>query len=210
MAPVVNLPSGFYQATIRMVGAAVPRGAAVVFGGLVPTTGTPTPTTVGNSVKTAFTTGTGIYSPGGAFTTQMTIVDVLVKFGPLDIGPSAVTSIGAQAGLAGGDPVAPNTSVLVSKFTALGGHVGRGRMFLPGFVESGVGAGGLISGAQVSALQSAVDFTYNTLISQGCPMYLLHRYDPAGTPPTSPRAPSAVTSMSVSGLVATQRNRLRR
>lgn len=207
MSERLNLPSGFYQATLRFVGSAIPRGAAVVFGGTAPVGASPSD--IGTMIKTATTSGSSApWSAGNGFSPLISIADVLVKLGPLDIGPAAVYPINAGAGSAAGDAVPPNISLLVSKFTALGGHKGRGRMFIPGLVEGQVQTGGIIVAGSLTSLQNSFNWMLNQMDTNGIDMHLLHRYDPAKG--ESPRAPSQVTSLVVSSTVATQRHRLRR
>ena len=205
MAPVVNLPAGYAMSTLTFRGAAVPLGAAVVLGHQL--TGTSqTAAGVAGVVAGAWTAG--LFSSGGPYPPSLILDTVLVKFGPLATGPSAVAAVGTAAGSGGGEAYNPGTAILVSKFTALGGRRGRGRMYLPPLTESGITEGGKLLAAQVTNLQGYANSFLASLNTGNVPMVLLHRYDPdAGE---SPVAPTLVTGLTVQATLATQRGRLRR
>jgi hypothetical protein len=211
MALVVNLPTGYYQATFRFSGAAVPNGAAIVFGGAIPPTGTPTPTSVGALLKTAWFTSGSIYGTGSSFVNSVQCSDILVKFGPLVDGASGLTTVAQTLGSGTPPGANPNSAMLVSKITALGGHVGRGRIYLPGLVATTIGQDGNLTTAIVNAVQAAANTTLTAMSTAQIPMYLLHVYSTGPVPAaTTPRAPTLVTSLVVSPKAATQRDRLRR
>lgn len=207
MAMTLNLPTGYYMATLRFGGTAAPRGAAITWGGKL-NDGTDTPATVGSQIATIVRNASGPFNTaGGPTVNTLTFVDILVKFGPLATGPAAITGVGAAAGAGGGDAYAPNCALLASKTTLLGGRHGRGRMYVPGLAEGDVVAGGnLASGVQADR-QSKWTYVAQQLVIADIPMYLLHRYDPdLGQ---TPMAPTFVESVLISGQVASQRNRLR-
>jgi hypothetical protein len=194
---------------LHFSGAALPLGATVTFGGKVPTTGTPTPSSVGTSIKNNWKATGGIFEPSGLWAATVTWVDILVKFGPFEDGPSAVTPVGGAIGAGGGDAVPPSVTLLVQKLTTIGGHVGRGRMFMPGLLEAVVDVGGLVSSGAVTSLQANFNKTLTDMDTGLIPMYLLHNFDPDDDEDT-PRDPTKVTSLVVQSRIATQRHRNRR
>lgn len=95
-----------------------------------------------------------------------------------------------------------NTSVLVTKRTAVGGRKNRGRMFLPGFCdEASVGPSGLMSVPELNSISAACIQWYDDLIAAGYVPYILHD-DPDDEP-------TQITGLQVQQLLATQRRRLR-
>lgn len=114
----------------------------------------------------------------------------------------------ANTGGLGNDAPPQNTAVLVQKRTALGGRRNRGRMYLPGFtVETQVTSRGTLDGAALTAKQEVINEWAAALTTPGgglisMPPVILHSEVPAG--------PTPITEFRVSGVVATQRRRLRR
>ena len=123
-----------------------------------------------------------------------------VKAGPNETGPVGEFT-GVEVGGAGGTFASPNLAYLVEKHTALGGRKGRGRMFLPGVTEGGIGGSGDLD------LTVLGDFTTNlanwldALGGVGVEPVVLHSDETAPTP---------ITAFVIDPKVATQRNRLRR
>lgn len=64
-----------------------------------------------------------------------------------------------------------------------------------------VGSAGVFSGADLTAQQTRFDDLLDALLTRTIPMYLFHSTPEIG--------PYLVTSLSVSGLLATQRSRIR-
>lgn len=116
----------------------------------------------------------------------------------------------AQRALAGTESKTPhtnNTSLLLTKRTALAGRRGRGRMYLPMFCvgEGDVTATGFITSSLRDAIQPLMD---NWLTSTtGYPKVLFHDVNPENP---VPMAPTPITSVILSNRVATQRRRMRR
>lgn len=127
---------------------------------------------------------------------QMLRVSVLQNPG----GVSAVVA-SAVTGPGGGSALAPNTSYLIRKSTALGGREGRGRIYMPGPMTSTVNEGGTLTVATITNLNTAFTAFNTNLGSNSIEMYLLHS--------AAVTAPSPVLSLSADALVATQRRRLR-
>jgi hypothetical protein len=207
MAPILNLPGGFWMAAVHIGGTALPLGATFTFGGIV--NGTDTPTVTANAIKTALRATNGPFDITKTFMSSVaTLQDILVKYGPLETGPAATVADGGVLGNGGGDAATPATALVINKSTLIGGKRGRGRMFIPGLNEGNVGTGGLVVAATVTALQAAWSQFQLALQNAGRPMYILHRYDPAlGQVPMDP---TGVTSLEVQSLCGTQRQRMRR
>ena len=191
------IPAGFCQVNLFFTGASVPTGAQCTFA-LDAQAFAGDPTAIGNVVIDAYT--------AAGFTLNLAndvdLTKVLVKEGPNATGPSAEVATGLDS--AGGTAGTPNTAVLVSKNTALGGRQGRGRMFLPGVQEDQISAAGIIAPAVVAALQSDVETFFGDIAVSDLFAVLLH--DEA-SPITTP---TPVTSFTVQSTAATQRRRMRR
>lgn len=115
-----------------------------------------------------------------------------------------------QQGSSAAEKLPQNCALLIQKQTARAGRPGKGRMFLPNYIgESTVSDVGVISNSERTALQTQFTNWLADLIappdSEPLPMVLLHNGGaPGGT------TPSVVNFLNVSGLIATQRRRLRR
>jgi hypothetical protein len=207
MAPVLNLPAGFALVTYVWTGSAVPTGAVSTFGIAVPA-GETNPNTTATGIGSDTTTlGTGWFPSGNAWPTSLTLARVVVKFGPLDTGPTGEATINVTGGAAG-DAYAPNAALMVTKSTALGGRRGKGRMFLPPLTENGIQAFGVIDPAQVATIQGRLNTWRDALVADGRVPHLLHRHDPALG--QTPVPPTPITTFTLQGTVFTQRRRLHR
>jgi len=97
----------------------------------------------------------------------------------------------------------PNVSVLIQKNTARGGRKGKGRMFTPFMFTSrtNIDAAGVISGSDVTTIQSLWASAFTALATSDVVPVLLH---------SDGSTPDLITSITVKSLVATQRRRLHR
>lgn len=95
----------------------------------------------------------------------------------------------------------PQVAALVSKRTGLGGRRNRGRLYLPGVVETSVDGGGYLTGTFATDLATAVGNWLDETVDVEMPMVLLHG--------SAPSDPTPITSLVLSPKVATQRRRLR-
>lgn len=189
----MNIPTGFAQVNYFFTGA-LPRGAQVTFGIENPNHEPP-------SVL--------IEAMGGAYnqwirphaTNQTTMSGILVKCGPNDTGASGEQVYGSTGLKIAGD-VMPNVALLVKKNTLLGGRKGRGRFYWPILGEVNIDNGGYIVDGFRQEMQDAFDSFLQALADPQHGMFLLH--NDVGV------APSRVTKLSVDGLIATQRRRLRK
>lgn len=120
------------------------------------------------------------------------------------IDPLTIVYTDTDTGSLSFNGVSPNTAVLVSKVTGVGGRRNKGRMFLPGLLaNSDVGETGLLGGAQLTAIQADVNDWFDVLETNATPMYILHNDPPVGVTPT------LVSALTVEPLAATQRRRMR-
>lgn len=190
------IPQNMSQCNLKFTGAGLPHGAQVTFA--VANTNDKSPLAVAQVVKDAWGT-CGIMN---MLVNSVTFSSILVKNGPNDLGPAAELAVTFPgAGISEG--ITPNVAVLVRKNTAVGGHTGSGRMFIPGWGEANVDAAGKIASAALGSMQTACNALHDQLVTQQHPMFLLH------TREDHPIGPLGVTSLSVQSLVATQRRRLR-
>lgn len=118
---------------------------------------------------------------------------------------ATVTGPGSAEGLP------QNCALLIRKRTDLAGKRGRGRLYLPGIEEGLVTSAGVVSPAAVASFQTQVDAWYTDLTTTGGgfepnPPVVLHRSEGIGAEP----APTPITVFVVDGVIATQRQRLRR
>lgn len=187
------IPVGNGQANIRFTGPAAPRGSEVTLGldlDLVAT-----PAEVAELVAANWVTNCLVLQ-----SSNIVLEEVYVKFGSNATGAAGIFTVGS-AGSLGTGTVTPQVALLVRKNTGQGGRQGRGRMYVPGLVETDVEPGGEVQGPDVQAWQDAMDAFYTQLVADDIPPLLLHSTD------TVP--PYAITSFTVDALTATQRRRLR-
>lgn len=125
--------------------------------------------------------------------------------GPLVYDSSLTGVTGANTG----NPLPQNCAWLMRKRTDLAGRRGRGRMYIPGVMESEVSPTGVIDTTTVTGLQAAADDFYDRLTTgvdqAATPPVVLHRSEGIGEEP----APTPITSFTVDSVIATQRRRLR-
>jgi hypothetical protein len=96
----------------------------------------------------------------------------------------------------------PNVAVLAKKITPTTGRHGRGRMFLPWFIDKGsIDENGQLDGTQRGNIEAVLDALVGGLIAANVTMVILH---------ANGSAPSVVTDIVVDALVGTQRKRLGR
>lgn len=192
------IPADFAQANFRFTGVALPNGAELTLGldiALYP--GTPA----------ALATGLGADFVSSGFlplmSSEVSMSSVLVKFGPNATGPSAVSPV-AGGGTGASTSVTPNVTTLIRKNTAFGGRSGRGRWYFPGCNEANVANNGDVSGAYITAMNTALITFLGKIETRDVTPVLLHGVDAPLTIPTP------ITSMQCQPLAATQRRRLRR
>lgn len=192
--PVVIIPVGYSQVNLIFTGTAIPTGAQVTFG--VENASGLTPLAIGALVSGNWT------SAGMTISHVATCLlsGVLVKNGPNATGPAAQFSV-ATPGTSPGVTGYAGASTLARKNTASGGRRGRGRMYLPGIAEAEIDPGGALGGGFRTSVQTACTALLAAQIADAIPMVLLH---------SDATTPTAVTSITVDAIVATQRRRQRR
>lgn len=187
------IPTGYAEVSLNFIGAAVPRGAVCTFG--VEDVASVGPTQIAIEVQAAYVTE---ITPD--LVTSITLSSIRVKMGPNDTGPMVDYATNNSGG-SSQDSVVPNAAMLISKVTAVGGRKGRGRMFHPGYGESGMEDGGVWLPAGLAAFQQNWTDFLGLLAFNDVPMVLLHS-QPIITP-------NLVTSLVLQPRAATQKRRLR-
>lgn len=99
----------------------------------------------------------------------------------------------------------PQVAVLIRKVTGAAGRANRGRMFVPGALESSMLPNGELDTTPHAAWQSAATALFTALGAMGAQPFLLHSPPKVGSTPP----PTAITSFSVDATSATQRRRIR-
>lgn len=190
----MTIPSGFGQITIAHIGGGI-VGEAVWTLGFDNNAGD-------TAAEIASNTATNLSALDytDLLSASVTVTEVRVKLGPDATGPSAVETFGDN-GTVGGHAAPPNVAMLVHKNTPLGGRQGRGRLFVPGLAEAALDQNGLLTGEQVTAAQTFFTGLAATMILGAIPAHLLH---------ANALSPTAIDSLIVDSLSATQRRRLRR
>lgn len=115
----------------------------------------------------------------------------------------------STGGRASSNLLTQNTAWLVKKLTAEGGRRNKGRQFWPGVPDVSVNDVGVLNANEVTDWNTALA-TYRTgaLASDRIArLVLFHTLPPAST---NPLAPTTITALIMDGMVATQRQRLRR
>jgi hypothetical protein len=135
--------------------------------------------------------------------TSLTLLDcheVRNIAGALQEGDSVTAPIARSTG---GQPVPPNTALLVRKGTGIIGKHFRGRSYIPGLPASATdSAQANVRTTPLAAYQADATAWLTALTAETSPMYLLHR--------SLAVAPTLVTDLGVEALLATQSRRLRK
>lgn len=191
---------GYAQIAIQMTHANNPRPAYITFG--VQPTSTD-PQVICGQVQTALVGSGGFQS---SMDSEVQFTEIRCSLGT-DGSEDLVGAIASTlAGLNALTSPPSNCAVLVHKRTARGGRRGRGRMYIPWFVnESSIDEAGLITSSTVTILQSIMNDFLAKLTAQNVPMVVLH--DPGKT---VQGAPNAVVALTPDKIIGTQRRRLGR
>lgn len=187
------IPVGFAQINWRFVGSSMPNGAEVTLGC------NPDPSL--SPAETAEAAhGAVAVEVMPIVSSEVVLLDTLVKFGPNATGPSAVAGE-AVAGSAAATTVAPQVAVLVRKVTLAGGRESRGRMYWPGAIDSQIGGDGALDSTAVTNWAGAMDALLTALETALIFPVILHN---------SVNAPTTIVDFNLDARVATQRRRNRR
>lgn len=187
------IPADFAQVNFKYGGLAAPTGAENVIGVLIGADTDPADTA-------AHAIAAWTDNIAALVVNDLTLVSVLVKYGPNATGLAAEVGSG-QTGAAGGAGMTPQNALLVRKNTTHGGRKGRGRLFLPGITEGTADESGTISGGTVAIYQAGFDGFLADLTAAGNTPFLLHN---------DATEPYEITSFSVQALMATIKDRIRR
>jgi hypothetical protein len=191
------IPSGYAQINWQFTGTSCPLGADVTLGVDV-SSYAGTAQDAANDARDIWVT-----EMLPQMVSTVTLSNTHVKFGPNATGPAADSGSSNVGG--GGNPgIAPQVAVLIHKATLFGGHAGRGRMFVPGAMESDVNNAGILDSGTLGAWQGNADSLLSALATALLIPVLLHS---AGSPLSTP---STILSLDVDSKVSTQRRRLRR
>jgi len=167
------------------------------------------PATVASAVYVAFIAASSL----------KTLVDSDVVIGPTTayLGTDGAEDLAGvhtatTVGSAGASAIHQGSAVLLTKLTARGGRRGKGRMYLPWSVAPGnVDETGTIGAGTVTAINAAASTFLSALNSGQVPMMLLHKQHVRKDGSVSiPPAADAVTGLTVSSLISSQRRRLGR
>lgn len=190
----MTIPLHFSQVNIQVTGTALPTGAEMTFGVSNPTDFPPDQ--VGGFVATNWDTAV----VQAFFASTSAITAIKVKNGTDATGPSAVFGCNLP-GLGSATAVPPNVSILVHKITGAGGRQGRGRMYMPCWVEGTVDHAGVVDATLRANLQTNLNNFRIAMAADDLPLVLLHG---------DLLTPYPIDILTVDTRAATQRRRLRR
>jgi hypothetical protein len=199
------IPPGFAQVLVPFAHTGLARKAAVTFGidlaGDPPLTGSTLPEKLLGNLSANL---------AGAIDTSVTVGPIVVRVGQDGGDPVVLLGVTTFVGTSSSEKVCSNVALLVRKRTAAGGRRNRGRYYWPWMLsDSAVDEIGQISGGDVTGLQAAHS-AFLTAVGAtsgsvpGTPMVILHSTSGLSVP----AAPTAVTSVVIDPVVATQRRRL--
>lgn len=119
-------------------------------------------------------------------------------------------AVGTRSGSLIGNLGSPQVAALIRKHTAFAGKAQRGRLYWPGVAEGDVDGHGKLTGAVVTALESAVDAWFSNVNTYAQHMLGHSCFHEDDQPPCQPIPWTPITHLSVDDVVATQRRRLAR
>lgn len=192
------IPTGFAQANLKFSGTAAPTGAEITLGFDLSEFG-------GNPADAAQIIADE-WDAAGMDARQVdgiTLANVLVKFGPNSIGPSAEVGVDIP-GTTSDDGAGPQVAALCQKITAIGGRAGRGRFYLPGISENSFVESGQLGDTFIGNLNASLVSWLLGMGTADLTPVLLHA---EGSPVESP---TPITTIVCAGQIATQRRRNRR
>lgn len=188
------IPVNFCQINYRFTGESAPNGAEVTMGA--------DHTFFDGNVTEAAAAAAGCWvdSVLPFQCDDITLAEVMVKFGPNNTGAAGVWPV-AEVGLDAGSSEAPAVSILVRKITADGGRAGRGRMYIPGVRDTRVDSGGHVDGTYAMDLGIGLVTYKDAMADADLVPVVLHGPD---SPITTP---SPIEFLPVQPYVGTQRRR---
>jgi hypothetical protein len=194
----VVIPPAYAQVNLHYQSSQLPFGAEV-------TLGIDTSAFVGDIVAMTNAIDTAYAASGIAalHDNDIALKVIHVKEGPNITGAAYDKNVN-YPGSAGSGGVSPATAYLVHKLTALGGHAGKGRLYLPGVIKSAMDDDGTIHSGTVTSVSAAFNTFRSSLSTANLPPVLLH----GASSPIS--IPTPILSFACDGKAATQRRRMRR
>lgn len=192
-----SIPDGFAQVNFMLRGSSVPSGAEMTLG--IRLDDDLSPSDVGSIFEDAFAAN----NPWASMVDECELYQMLIKFGPSDVGPSAIYAL-VLTGEDNNPGLQPNTSMLIQKITSAGGRAGRGRFYMPGFSEPACDQSGNWTTFILNEISTAWNGVLSDVSSAFATPVVLHGEN-------SPlELPSTITSFVCSPVAATQRRRMRR
>lgn len=195
------IPVGFYNAEFIFNVDGSPRD--ITWGLGIDYSGDPSgdPTTVADQVYDSFTqigcAYTAVNMQLGWFFTgvSVTFMD--------ESGPITGQHLETVAGTSTGTTVPVNCAILATKQTASGGRRNKGRAYLPPLSpsETSIDNVGNITSPTLASAQLSYDTCFEALNDTDCSPVLFHQ--------SAPFTPTPITGFRLSGLLATQRRRMR-
>lgn len=191
------IPTGFAQVAYRCTLLDDPEPMITTVG-LDMSTADPDPTTAAADLLDQWQAA---FPPANTFS-QYNLQSVTLRIGNGTSSPDLVEVNSPQPGTAVGNPPPQNVTLLVRKLSTLGGRRGRGRMYVPLWMqpESTINANGFLDASARTARQSEI----NSWLGGVFGFVILHSTGITSTP-----VPTPITSFVVDARVATQRRRLR-
>lgn len=192
------IPPAYAQINLHYISTQLPYGAEV-------TLGLDTSAFVGDVVALTNAVDTAYASSGIPALHDNDIAMKLIhtKEGPNNTGAAYDKAVN-YPGSAGSGGVSPATCYLVHKHTALGGHAGSGRLYMPGVIKSAMDDDGVIHSGTVTSVSAAWNTFKASLAAANLPPVLLH----GASSPIS--IPTPIAAFACDGKAATQRRRMRR
>lgn len=194
----VHVPTGFAQIAWHFSGAITGREMVSTLGVQHPTSWVPT----GADLEDICDAMAAASRPLPLMQSTTKLVKVRVYVGHASGTPSMYERADGRAGTGAGSVFPPALCWRITKTTALPGRRGRGRMFLPGLLESNADDAGVMLGTAISNMNSALSNMQADLVALSLTPYLLH--SDVGT------TPSLITLLSCAGTVGLQKRRLGR
>jgi hypothetical protein len=194
----VTIPPGYAQLALQWQ---IIGGSKIFVStlGFLPAAGEIDPQAMANAMDVLWLTRFGPAQTSNQYNRLPTIVRYRpAGGGDVQIAQSGVTSPGTAVW----SPPPPNTVLLVTKVTALGGRKNRGRMYLPPcfITESEINQLGIINAGWLTSLQTLLTGFRADVVASSRSLQLLH---------SGVEAPTAITALTHNNMVATQRRRLR-
>jgi hypothetical protein len=199
------IPAGYGNILIPMKHAGTPRPAAITVGAALPELTFITDTycdAVLAEWQTAF---------GSQTDSHLTVGPIKVQVGESDGTSYTVEGESTYTGTSSADKLPSNCAVIVEKVTARGGRRGRGRVYMPWWINEGnVDETGNIPLASRTPIKTAWD-TFAAAMTAGpgaftaSPLVLLHSAGSTAVPDPDP-----ITGFVVDPIIGSQRRRLGR